>query len=44
LDAELEAKRKAQYDPALEADSKKWIESMIGESIGDDLHEVSSFV
>jgi len=39
LDAELDAKRKAQYDPNAEKNAKAWVESITGESLGDDLHE-----
>eukprot|EP01133_Synstelium_polycarpum_P015050 gene15050-17808_t len=36
LDADLAAKKKAMYDPALENDCRQWIESVTGESINGD--------
>lgn len=39
MDAELKAKRDAQYDPRLEAEARKWIESVTGESLQGSFHE-----
>eukprot|EP01102_Stenamoeba_stenopodia_P006461 TRINITY_DN1770_c0_g1_i2.p1 TRINITY_DN1770_c0_g1~~TRINITY_DN1770_c0_g1_i2.p1 ORF type:complete len:162 (+),score=49.27 TRINITY_DN1770_c0_g1_i2:70-555(+) len=36
LDAELEAKRKASYDPNLEREAKEWIEAVVGKKITPD--------
>lgn len=38
LDAELEAKRSANYDQNLENDVRAFVEKITGESIGDDFH------
>lgn len=38
LDAELEAKRNANYDSNLENDVRAWIERLTGDSIGPDFH------
>jgi hypothetical protein len=43
LDAELEAKRKASYDPKLESEAKQFIEKTTGESLSSDFHEVLLF-
>jgi hypothetical protein len=40
LDADLKAKRDANYDPKLESDAKHWIESVTGERLGGSLHMV----
>lgn len=39
LDAELEAKRKAKYNPQLEAEARSFIESKIGRSLAGDFQE-----
>eukprot|EP00027_Filamoeba_sp_ATCC50430_P004432 CAMPEP_0168551500 /NCGR_PEP_ID=MMETSP0413-20121227/6206_1 /TAXON_ID=136452 /ORGANISM="Filamoeba nolandi, Strain NC-AS-23-1" /LENGTH=129 /DNA_ID=CAMNT_0008582031 /DNA_START=83 /DNA_END=472 /DNA_ORIENTATION=- len=39
LDAELKAKRDAQYDPKLEAQARAWVESMTGEKLSGSFHE-----
>ena len=43
LDADLKAKRDANYDPKLEAEAKQWVESVTGEHLGSSLHAVSGF-
>jgi hypothetical protein len=40
LDAELAAKRQAQYDPRLEGEARQFVEQITGESIGSDFHAV----
>eukprot|EP01104_Vermistella_antarctica_P000565 TRINITY_DN10718_c0_g1_i1.p1 TRINITY_DN10718_c0_g1~~TRINITY_DN10718_c0_g1_i1.p1 ORF type:complete len:141 (+),score=36.49 TRINITY_DN10718_c0_g1_i1:40-462(+) len=39
LDADLARKREANYDPALEAKAKDWVQSVTGETISGDFME-----
>lgn len=36
LSAELEAKRKANYNPELEQQARQWLQAVVGEPIGPD--------
>lgn len=40
LDAELQAKRMASYDPALENEARSYIQQKTGMNMSGDFHEV----
>eukprot|EP01102_Stenamoeba_stenopodia_P008013 TRINITY_DN2270_c0_g1_i1.p1 TRINITY_DN2270_c0_g1~~TRINITY_DN2270_c0_g1_i1.p1 ORF type:complete len:143 (+),score=45.37 TRINITY_DN2270_c0_g1_i1:107-535(+) len=39
LDADLQERLKEKYDPALESAVREWIQAVLGEPLGADLHE-----